>query len=180
MEQVDRVRYCNVIAVNNAYRCAPWADYLYACDYRWWLYHHESLRSVFRGRLITIDQEAAGKYGLEFVPGLPRAGLGVNAIHHGSNSGYQAINLAYMFGARRVLLLGYDMQKHAGKSHFFGDHPPGLVQDSPYRQFIKAFDTIDPADYGMEIINCTPGSALKRFPAVTLDAALCQNDKPAN
>ena len=28
-----------VIAINDAYRMAPWADMLYACDLKWWRWH---------------------------------------------------------------------------------------------------------------------------------------------
>lgn len=34
------VNYCRgkarVLAINDNYRIAPWADWLYACDGRWW------------------------------------------------------------------------------------------------------------------------------------------------
>ena len=39
-------------------------------------------------------------------PGLSRT---QGVIHQGKNSGYQALNLAYLLGAKRILLLGYDM-----------------------------------------------------------------------
>jgi hypothetical protein len=39
----DDVDYCRgkafVIAINDAYKLAPWADALYACDGLWWRWH---------------------------------------------------------------------------------------------------------------------------------------------
>ena len=76
-----------------------------------------------------------------------------------------------LWGARRVLLLGFDMRVVGDQRHFFGDHPKPLIQASPYDLFIKAFTVIadDAKRLGVEIINCTPGSALTQFPILPLD-----------
>lgn len=89
-------------------------------------------------------------------------------IHGGGNSGYQAINLAYHFGATRIILLGYDM-KTSGQ-HFFGVHnSPGLNKDTNYSSFIANFRTINPKDYGIEIINCSRDSDLDCFSTAKLE-----------
>lgn len=91
-------------------------------------------------------------------------------IHTGSNSGFQALNLAILGGASRILLLGYDMQESGGKSHWFGDHPGTLKRTSPYAVFRKAFE--DAADQiarlGVEVINCSRETSLTCFPRVAL------------
>jgi len=92
-------------------------------------------------------------------------------IHHGKNSGYQAINVAYLLGCTRIILLGYDM-KGGPEAHFFGLHPEGLRRCPDYGKFVAAFRSIDPDEYGIEIINCTPGSALDAFPKRPLDEVL--------
>ena len=38
-DQVDQVKGLNTIAINDAYKLAPWANILYACDYQWWDWH---------------------------------------------------------------------------------------------------------------------------------------------
>lgn len=90
-------------------------------------------------------------------------------IHQGNNSGFQAINLAYMMGATRILLLGYNMK---GKGeHFFGKHAlPGLSSETDYTKYINAFNEINTP--GLEIINCTENSALTCFPKMSLDDAI--------
>lgn len=99
-------------------------------------------------------------------------GLGLDKIHHGSNSGYQAINLAYLMGADCIILLGYDMHRRNG-NHFFGDHPKKFT-NGDYSSFVPRFDALakDLAREGVEVINCTPGSALHQFRMESLDCAL--------
>lgn len=78
-------------------------------------------------------------------------------------------------GAKRVILLGYDMAAH-GKKHFFGDHPSGLANPTEhlFDAWRKNFETTLPdlARAGVEVINCTPGSALTCFPMKRLEEVL--------
>lgn len=180
-EDVERCRESptTVICVNDTYRWAPWADYLYAADAGWWDWHIKQVRETFCGQLYTIPNAAVDRYGLNWIQdavdadGVSPPGLGREQIHHGSNSGYQAVNLAYILGADRILLLGYDMKPAPdGTTHFFGDHPPELRRNSPYGQFFEAFETIDPDTYGVEIINCSRDTALTCFPRLPIADAL--------
>jgi len=154
-----------VIAINDAYRLAPWADVLYACDLQWWRWH----KGVpdFAGERVTVDVEAALEYGLRWLEGRKEPGLGTTpgVLHTGMNSGYQAINLAHQLGAAHILLIGYDMQPHAdGRSHWFGHHP--VNTDSPYAGMLDCFDSLaaDLARRPVAVTNCSPGSALTCFP----------------
>lgn len=116
-----------------------------------------------------VDPKA---WGLRVLESQPKPGLSeVNGIiHQGMNSGYQALNLATtLLQASHVYLLGFDMGRTGGRSHFFGDHPPKIHIGSPYEAFIKAFQTIDPARYGVEIINVTRETNLHHFPKMALE-----------
>jgi hypothetical protein len=94
-----------------------------------------------------------------------------NGLATGQNGGYQAVNLAYLAGASRVLLLGYDMHG----THWFGEHPRKTVH-SHYSMFMGRFARLArfmprlPRKF--EVINCTPGSALTCFPRMELEQAL--------
>lgn len=145
---------------------------LYACDQKWWdRYHQDIVDSAFAGELWTQDNRAAQKYRLHRVQGAHAAGLGKTQVHWGGNSGYQAINLAYLWGARRVVLLGYDMKKTDGKSHWFGDHPKGLSGNSPYSTWVQKFDRLaaDLKAEGVEVINATLETALTCFPRRSIE-----------
>ena len=150
---------------------------LYACDGPWWAKHHAAvLASGFAGELWTQDAGAAQRHGLHRIRGEGRAGLSgkPDAINTGNNSGYQAIGLAHKWGAARVLLLGYDCQHTGGRAHWFGDHPPGLVNARGCEGWLKNYAAlaVDAAAEGLEVVNCTRETALTCFPRLTIDEAL--------
>jgi len=174
----------SVLAVNDAHRLFPWAEILYACDSSWWAVHKGC--PGFQGekwsshggpaRIRHNDKtEAAKRWGLNLIEG--RDGHGFcfepGIIHYGSNSGFQAINLAIQMGATRIILVGFNMGTIDGKRHFFGDHPAGLRNASTYGNFIRAFDRaakLLPSH--ITILNATPQSALTCFSKVSLHDAL--------
>jgi len=162
---IKSVDYCQgkarVIAINDNYLLAPWADMLYACDHQWWLWHNGA--PEFPGIKVTQSIDAAVEFGLRWIPSKKGRGLSENPehIHQGRNSGYQAINIAHLMGASRILLLGYDMHTVEGRQpRWFGHHPNQQVPD--YTDYIQHFDTIA-EQAAVEVINCTPGSALECF-----------------
>lgn len=160
-----------VIAINDAYKLAPWADVLYACDAKWWEWHkgaptyngglRYSLNSIARKWPGVQILRRTGDIGLELAP---------NGVRSGNNSGYQAINLAVHLGAARIVLLGYDMT--GGSSHWFGRHPDG--SGPPFGLCLQKFPTlIKPlARLGITIVNCTRRTALTCFPQAPLETVL--------
>jgi hypothetical protein len=158
-----------VIAVNDAYKLAPWADVLYACDSRWWRWHH-GVKS-FTGPKYALDRSAAKWPGVTSLRHTGPTGLETDptALRTGKNSGYQAINLAVHLGAKRIVLLGYDMKRgEGGKEHFFGHHP--LHTRSPYSEFRRRYETlVEPLKaIGVTVVNCTRDTALDMFPRQSL------------
>jgi hypothetical protein len=158
--------------VNDCWRLAPWADALYACDERWWRVKRPQANE-FAGLQITQNDVAAARDGLVKVQSHNRKGLCRDAwqVHQGLNSGFQAVNLAYHFGARKLVLIGFDMSPSAtGRTHWFGDHPKGLQVPSPYKDFVKAFGPL--ADglraEGVDVANCSLKTALTCFRTANL------------
>lgn len=90
-------------------------------------------------------------------------------IHTHRNSGGAAINVAYHLGAKRILLLGYDMKTQGDKRHWFGAHPGNMEVASCYESFRKCIGTIVPSQYGLEIWNLTRDTALDCFPCYDFD-----------
>lgn len=150
--QVDAVRHLRVVVVSDAYRLAPWADALVSADKAWWKFHNPD----FPGRRFSALPEAG--MDLEVMEGIPM----------GSNSGLWAIHQAVKLGATRIILLGFDL----GGTHFFGEHPAPLKNTKPERfeVFKRQFEQHRPK--GIQIVNCTPGSALKCYPKMQLEEAL--------
>lgn len=152
---------CTVIAVSDAYRLAPWADVLVSQDRKWWLAHPEALQ--FAGRKLRGGAEWQRHEGTEHVKF-------EGAVTTSSNSGLLACMVAVQVGATRILLCGFDM----GGTHFFGEHPAPLKNTPPERfeVFKQQFASFRPR--GIEIINCTPGSALRCYRMGTIEDGLAQ------
>jgi hypothetical protein len=161
---------------NDAYKLVDYLDVHYACDPEWWDLH---VKEVLRGlppscHVWTQDPGAAEKYKLSFIPGFHKPGFYVanrQHIHFGANSGYQQLNLAYHYGIRKFLLVGYNMKMVNNSRHFFGEHPGRMKKDSPYDLFIHNYKSIQPEIQPM-IINCTDNSALNCFKKMDLKEAL--------
>ena len=90
-------------------------------------------------------------------------GLGRAGVATGGNSGYQAVNLAYLLGAKRIGLIGFDMR--GGEfQHFHGDHGGGLNNPTPslFAEWIPRFNDLHRllAAEGVELINYSRESAL--------------------
>lgn len=168
--------YCRgkarVLVINDNYRLAPWADWLYAADAHWWNKYASDVKANFTGECWTCTEAAAKAHGLKYIASAKRPGLSRDpyVIHEGHNSGYQAINLARHFGAERIVLLGYDMQG----THWFGNHPPEFKPRNDFGLFLPQFDSLaaDLVADGVEVINCTRETALKVFPRSTIEQVL--------
>jgi hypothetical protein len=157
-----------VIAINDAIYPCWWADIGYACDEKWWKYHGSL--PAFAGERVSLEPTpfksvlVAPRYA---GGGIDPKGRALATGAPGGNSGYQALQIAVHCGAARIILVGYDMR---GK-HWFGDHPirVGGV-DPPFSDFIAAFVAIVPEleRHKVKVLNASPKSELKCFPAVDL------------
>lgn len=94
-----------------------------------------------------------------------------------SSSGGCAVNLATLLGAKRIVLLGYDMRTIETKHNWHDFYPDNDVTAhvDDYERFRRPFIAIkrDLDALGIECVNATPGSALTVFPIMTPEEALC-------
>lgn len=165
-----------VLVVNNTWERMPDADVLYACDQSWWQVHAPTVRERFHGECWTASRFIAHRERLHHVRcvGAPGLSKEIGVVHSGHNSGYQAVNLAYLFGAQHILLAGYDMQFTYGMSHWHGDHVGLLHRGLNTSLWIKSFEPLatDLADAGVRVVNCSISTALDCFPKGDLAACL--------
>jgi hypothetical protein len=125
----------------------------------------------FAGLKITQDRGANAK-----LPGLKliRCRKGVDhfmfesfgEVGWAGNGGFHAINLAFQFGARVVIGLGFDMSLDHGY-HWHGRHDPGLNNPSQasVERWRQTLDSQRPAldRMGLEFIVGSPNSRLTAF-----------------
>jgi hypothetical protein len=160
-----------------------------ACNYQWWDFYAEQVKEHPCDKW-TPRKESAEKYPwVRYIEERWEDGLSTDksyiCAHHGS--GPQILNIALHYGYERFLLIGWDMRypgkisnhQYNGQRHFFGEYPssmqhwPRTGQNGELTGLIKEMETIKPERYGIEIINCSPGSAMKCFPMSTLEEELC-------
>jgi hypothetical protein len=198
---LDLVRGCKTIAVNDAYLVAPWADVLYAADDRWWAWQlsgvvkswpwvtftkqqvSEAIRA-FKGQTVTIEHPTVSKFPQFVLKNDGGDGLSErpDAVRTGQNSGYQALNIAILSGAKKILLLGYDMHYPNGKSHAHNGHEVKIAEHS-YIRYAKNFSSMQHQlrNLDVQVINCTPGSKINCFTFSTVEKELAglQSDQVA-
>lgn len=190
---------CKVITVNNAYQLAPWTDAHISCNDDWWKHYwnDDHLLRQIAAEKYTWYPELAKAYGIRYIKAIVKDGLSLDptVIHINHGSGPMGLNLALHYGFDRLLLIGHDMkfakdynglQRKVGSEprHFFGEYPkelqhwpsvkigrsaPGVIDG-----LIEAYNKMPPdlQKAGMEVINCTPDSALPTFRLSTLEKEL--------
>lgn len=166
----------HVLVVNTTWERVPTADVLYAVDQSWWDLYLPSVRARFQGECWTGSRLVAHQAGIHFIKvrGTPGLSKEPGTVSSGGNSGYQAIGLAVHFGARELVLVGYDMQRTYGMKHWHGDHPPPLAQEIPVEGWRRSFDSlaVDLTAAGVRVTNCTRETALECFPRGELQQCL--------
>lgn len=153
----------NCIAVNRSFEKMAYAKYIYFTDLRFWQWYDEELldhpaekvtAAKGLGSGVTYYQ-LTGLRGLETEPG---------KLKHGNNSGYAAINFAYHLGAKRIILVGYDMQYQGDKSHWHDGYKAGNTP-AMLDKMLPWFETIaGPLEKrGIEVINTSMNSRIECF-----------------
>ncbi len=184
-----------LITVNNAYEIAPFTDAHISCNLDWWRYYWPksvTLREMECPKF-TWYKDVADDYGIQYVKAIVKDGLSTDPriLHINHGSGPMAINLALHLGIKKLLLVGHDMKfsrnyngqaKKVGSSkrHFFGEYPKQLQhwpsmkigRNGELNGLIEAYNKMAKQSLDMEIINCTPNSALTCFPISTLEKEL--------
>lgn len=164
-----------VIAINNSWKLCPWADVLYATDYRWWASNHDV---PFRGLKVSGDRRSTKFEGVKLVHVRRGSDEFVvtpqGVVAWGGNSGMQALNLAVQWGCQKIILTGIDATVEHG-THWHGDHPDmGNPNSGTVRRWRRAIDAAAPviAGLGVSVINVSPISTLEAYPKMTFKEAL--------
>lgn len=169
-----------VITANNAYQLVPRPDTIFFADTRWWRWHRDQIGET-TARIITVASSRdfgdgrVCRMGRDYrytTPGQEPLSRDPTLLS-GADSGYMAINLAYHYGASRIVLLGFDMGFTEGEAHWHEDHPVA----SPESHYVDRFGPLYPAliaalqQQGVEVLRCTP-SRLGFIPELPLSEAL--------
>jgi len=175
-EQIEKVSHLKKFGCNRAFEFD--LDVLAATNKEFWDYYWPEIKDL-RCDKWTPYKPSADKYGINYIEERNEKGLSTNPsyIHHHHGSGGIILNIALHYGIKKMLLIGWDMRfPKDGKRHYFDEYPKvmqhftkNLGANGEILGLIKEMETINPVDYGIEIINCSPNSALTHFPMGNLD-----------
>lgn len=172
----------HVIGVNTAFLIGNWIDLVFFGDqYNFFIPFKRQL-SRFKGLRVTTHPTPPEEY--DWVLHVPRdrskrKGLSPlkNKVCWNGNSGAAAIDLAVHMGARRIILLGFDMNDDSQTpSHWhtkYGNRKRS-VSIANHKRHKQCFPYIarDAKKRGIEIINANPNSAIDAFMKVKAEELL--------
>jgi len=138
-------------------------------DTRWFNTHKDELDKY--GGPVFTSTPALSKSRIPWLWTLPRKTVGCHkdALGWNFNTGACATNLAVLLGAKKVYLLGFDMQLIEGESNW---HHNSLNKPDAdiYPKFIEGFVALkkdmDKMCPEVEVINITDDSALDLYPKI--------------
>lgn len=170
-QNVEALRGRKVIVINSSCYCAPWADYLFFMDARWWRENRAGC-DAFQGKLVTTAATHDPR-ALRLKKRVPEHGFASDPSEvTGRRSTVSLVlnALAHM-GVARIVLLGVDGRLGlGGRRNHHADHkwthrPKTWVeQRNELREFVKPL-----RERGIEVVNASPGSALPFWPIVKLE-----------
>jgi hypothetical protein len=170
----------HVIGVNAAYLLGNWIDIVFFGDKSFFLAHEKRLKD-FPGIKVSCQEYINNNGWCKFVAKDPshRVGISPNPkmVSWNNNSGAAAISLAVHTGAKRIILLGFDMTLDSGKQHWHSLYPNSANNqderrriNTPFARHLLGFPAIaaDADRMGVEILNANPNSAIACFKKVTV------------
>lgn len=169
-----RGRY-RCVATNTGYRLGP--DAVFFQDGEFWSKqgHGVEIQRGFSGLVASTDPgmhkqtrvRALTRDRSRRKEGLP---LPDGTMPQITNAGHGAICLAYMLGAARIVLLGYDGRANG---NWYDGNPNPADESTFERRFRPGIEsTLEPLrEAGVELVNATPGSGLD-LPTATPEEAL--------
>ena len=147
-----------VIATNNAYQTCPNAEIVLFTDKRFWSTHRNKLLE-HSGTIMTTARSLASKR-IQTLKITGTRGLDTHAgcVRSGNSTGYKAINLAVNLGAKSLFLLGFDMRRLNGRSHWHDGESTDRNLENMLRYFGSLVRPL--SELGVHVINCSPESAI--------------------
>ena len=166
------------IAVNDNYKLAPWADFVFASDIKWWRFHYNNVCDVVEEytELRTIENVVGSLFRKQAfrIPlksdfvfrDVTMLDTNPMSLYHGGCSGILAMELVRTLGQvhrpKKIILVGFDMQHTGGKSHWFGDHPKGFINATMCERWCKEVESMIPyyKKWDIEVVNCSLETAI--------------------
>lgn len=170
----NQLRGKKIIAINRAYEVLPWAEVLYWTDSRFYKWYKTDI-DKFGGLKVTCRPFPTMPDSISLLKANNSRKLDMrdSYISHGNNSGYAAINLAVKLGAKKIYLLGYDMNSKKNESHWHDGYKSNHNHNI-YPKMIAQFQGLEKEleKINVEVFNANPKSKLEIFRKCTIEDAI--------
>lgn len=146
---------------------------IYAADAAWWQVYVNETKAIDCYK-VSIEETPYTKQ----INSIAKVGYSdsLSGVHTYGNSGAQAIQIAVKAGAKRILLIGFDMHRKDA-DHWHGEHVTPLrnTTNDTFEAWVQMMEKhLAPAlsQRDIEVLNCTYGSALTCWPIVDVRCVL--------
>ena len=181
---MESIHNKHIIGVNAAYLLGDWIDIVFFGDSGFFLQHKNQL-AAFPGIKVSPCNKTEHVTWVRHTPFDNRHSKGISSnpslVSWNGNSGAAAISTAVHTGAKRIILLGFDMCLGEYNNQHWHDaynRGPAVTQKRlrrlPWYRHTKGFAIIktDAEQMGVEIINASPNSAIQEFRKATVKELL--------
>lgn len=166
----------HVIGINVAYLIGDWIDMVFFGDASFFLPHQQRL-AAWSGLKVSCHAGVNKHNWVKYLPKQNEKTRGISTnpgmVSWNGNSGAAAISVAAHTGAKRIVLLGFDMNLDGNRQHWHdlyhrGDKPN--LKKLPFNRHLRGFPDIakDARHLGITILNASPDSAITVFRKVTV------------
>jgi hypothetical protein len=162
------------IAINDVAVHVPWATALFSLDPDW-IVRRRDFVAAFRGeRYLAAPAHIPRDIpSVTYMDRVEAIGLSDDpqVIHNGGTSGYGALNLAYLKGAKFIVLLGYDYCAIDDRCHWYDDKTTSSWDQSVLDEWAANFrsTTAQLRAKGITVVNASPVSRIDAFPKLPLE-----------
>ena len=174
----------HVIGVNVAYLIGDWIDMVFFGDSGFFLQHQGAL-SKFQGLRVSCHPKAESISWVKYLSRDKSHPLGISSnpkkVSWNGNSGAAAISVAANAGAKRIILLGFDMKLGGDNvQHWHDLYGRSAINDErrarkmPFHRHLRGFPEIarDAKNRGIEVLNASTDSAIECFRKVSVKELL--------
>lgn len=188
---MEAIHNKHVIGINVAYLIGDWIDMVFFGDNKFFMVHQERL-AQWPGLKVSCHSAAENYTWVKFLPRDTSHSRGITdnpkMVAWNVNSGCAAISVAANAGAKRIILLGFDMKTSpAGDQHWHTIYRNGMPTGArvagdkrdpkmnlPFHRHLICFPQLakDAQRRGIEIINASPDSMIQEFPKLTVKQLL--------
>lgn len=182
---MEAIHEKHVIGINVAYMLGNWVDMVFFGDNSFFLPHQERLKLFPNLKVSSCIASTKYNWVRHLEHDKIMSGISTNprTVAWNHNSGIAAISVAYNAGAKRIFLLGFDMNYGENYAkHFHSEYKANPIlsykmpdpKKFPFRKHLQHIPKValDAKKLGLMIYNVNPDSAIKEFPKISLQEAL--------